>query len=475
MRRFVSCPLLACILTPAAALAWEDHSLTARPALAAMPEVAEVPLVQVETLQEFLEAEQEGLAKLLEDEETWALANVPTYPARPARLAFEPGGDVATLQTRLLEALRMAPDVRLALYYKAPFGDEAPAEGSIPWGEVTTLSDPGVLEHATFIGLEPGDRLPALEILVSACDEPDYGFDLGVWEDSASEWGPRYGLGAQPFGDPTKEYSAQAPLHMGFYQEANIIYKLASFLGRTYPELRVHQYQSLARYAFETGHDYWGWRFTGWALHYVQDLTMPYHARVLPGVSTVRMLWINFLSVIGIHGPADDALRLVSNRHMVLEYFVRGVVEDSLRAEGGQHAFHEALTDGTAESRFGGYGDGYLRHTLTVETVSRAKAIDKALEDNVPHRLVSDPAYIVDTTEPDMDVLTEVREDTPEGEVVLMEAFTPLLVSFGVHSRIFIRAVREGMTPAQLPPETEAMDAPADAPDPDLGQEPEPE
>ena len=94
--------------------------------------------------------------------------------------------------------------------------------------------------------------------------------------------GARYGFGTQPFGDARFEYSSQAPFHIGYYHESALIYRAAPFLARTYPEMRVQQYLGLARFAFESGHDYWGYRFLGWALHYVQDLTQPYHSKALP-------------------------------------------------------------------------------------------------------------------------------------------------------------------------------------------------
>jgi hypothetical protein len=86
---------------------------------------------------------------------------------------------------------------------------------------------------------------------------------------------------------------------MGFYHQARVLYWAAPFVGRTYPLLRVHQFLGLAELAFRTGHPYWGWRFTGNAAHYVQDLTQPYHASLLPGVSTLRMLGINLLARYG--------------------------------------------------------------------------------------------------------------------------------------------------------------------------------
>ena len=89
---------------------------------------------------------------------------------------------------------------------------------------------------------------------------------------------------------------------MGFYHESDVIYTFAGFLKKTYPEYRIHLYKRLARFAFETGHPYWGWRFAGMGLHYLADLAQPYHARALPGVGTSFAMWINTLDMMGIGG-----------------------------------------------------------------------------------------------------------------------------------------------------------------------------
>ena len=118
---------------------------------------------------------------------------------------------------------------------------------------------------------------------------------------------------------------------MGFYHESGIMYTLAGFLKKTYPEYRIHLYKKLAQLAFQTGHPYWGWRFTGWGLHYLADLTQPYHATILPGVSTSYAIWINTVDMIGIHGPKAHAVQLVSNRHTALEKFVQIVMRRAYR------------------------------------------------------------------------------------------------------------------------------------------------
>ena len=78
-----------------------------------------------------------------------------------------------------------------------------------------------------------------------------------------------------------------------FYFENAIVFKAAPFLAQTHVEYRVRQYMTLARFAFAQGHPYWGYRFLGWGLHYLQDLSQPYHASILPGVGTMKMLFVN--------------------------------------------------------------------------------------------------------------------------------------------------------------------------------------
>ena len=130
-----------------------------------------------------------------------------------------------------------------------------------------------------------------------------------IHTDNGTEFGARYGMGPQPFGNPNLSYGSQAPLHMGFYHLDWLTAYAQPELKRGLPLWRIVLYESLAELAFTTGHDYWGWRLMGWALHYIGDLSQPYHAEPLPGVSLLSALW----SVI--IGRTGEVIQLVSNRH----------------------------------------------------------------------------------------------------------------------------------------------------------------
>jgi hypothetical protein len=46
---------------------------------------------------------------------------------------------------------------------------------------------------------------------------------------------------------------------------------------------RAGLYAQLAAGALRTGHPYWGYRFLAWSIHYIQDVTQPWHTIFLPG------------------------------------------------------------------------------------------------------------------------------------------------------------------------------------------------
>lgn len=422
------------------AWAWENHALGTRVALASLPEFQGSDGVAVEPIEAFVRAEEEGLARLLQEEEAWAQQTLAGYPPIPDPLRFRAGAQ-GDARARFLRALRVNPEMRLALYLqRLPGAAAEPARPPIPIEAVTLL--PGQLDprERQFAALSVGETIPALDVVTTASDEPDYGLDIGLWEDSGTEFGRSYGFGKQPFGNPALSFSSQAPFHMGFFHEDPIVYKAAGFVRRTYPELRIHQYLSLARFAFSTGHPYWGWRFAGWGVHHIQDLTQPYHSTLLPGVGIVEMLWINSIDLLGIHGPKADRVALVSNRHLALENY-------------GYHRLRRALanTNGEDESatlqslrRAPGAGAeplfemGAVRDSITLESNQWAARADRIVTDSLPAKYVSDPRYVFGVTEPEVNALAVAESGPRESLQAIQGLFVQLMQNFGKHTRAFV-------------------------------------
>jgi hypothetical protein len=418
---------------------WSNHTLGTYPALGAMPEVARGAPVRVESLRAFLATERRALATVLRDEEAWDRANVPRYPPLPGGLAFRADGPPDTLTARFLAALRLDPRIFLGLYVQPPFGTDVSGEATVSPDQVTFLKT--LKLDQVFVRLEEGEGVSPLEVVATASDEPDYGMDIGLWEDDGTSFGREYGMGRQPFGNPVLEYSSQAPFHMGFYHEAAIVYRFAPYLERTYPEYRIHQFLSLARFAFARGHGYWGWRFAGWGLHYVQDLTQPYHARVLPGVPTARIVWAGALAAIGIAGPEKDLRQLVTNRHLALEDYEKRALEVASRAHRGSDPLLRALADTRGDGRYGAFNAAYVRDTLTRETAARADAADRTLRRWLPERIVDDPSYLFGETDPNVDTLAAVEAAGPAATAAMRDLLCRLLRAFGAHSRNLLRAI----------------------------------
>ncbi len=439
--RWLMCAVLMGTSTPS--FAWSDHTLGTWQALAVMPAIAQAPAVTVESLDSFLAAEDSGLAKLLVQEEEWDRHNVPDYPPRPQALQFQADGPAATRRQRFMTALRINPNCELALFLQMRPGTPPPPGSELPWTEVTTLRHDNTVRNDRFERLQQGESVAVLEVIATASGEPDDGLDIGLWEDNGTPYGRTYGFGKQPFGDPALEFSSQAPFHMGFYHESPIIYKAAGFLRRTYPEYRIHLYQSLAKFALQTRHPYWGWRFAGWALHYVQDLTQPYHATVLPGVSTVRMLWINAVDIGGWHGPKERAIRRVSNRHLALENYQYHRMREAYLHNNPDDALLRALRDTSKDAAQAPWSDTTPRRVVSHQAHAWAERTDRMLVQAVPAKYISDPDYVFEQTEPDIDLAAVLKTVPKKMQDEMTQLVSALMQHFGTQTRTFITSLAE--------------------------------
>lgn len=445
---------LALGATPA--FGWSNHASSTWAALKGVDALARLEPVRVEPLESFVAAQADALEKVLDAEEAWARVHVPTYPARPDALRFVAAGAQTPqeLRRRFVEALRIAPDARLALFLKRVSVDDAEGRPALARSRVSTLADDDGEDAAgasPFVELREGESVPALAVVASASDEPDYGLDIGVWEDNGTDYGRRYGFGRQPFGNPALPFGTQAPFHMGFWYESPIVYAAAGFLERTYPEYRIHLYRTLALHALRTGHEYWGWRFAGWALHYVQDLTQPYHARVLPGVSTARMLWINALDIAGRPDAKKRAITLVSNRHLALENFQRTALLAEDRAPAGDRRLLAALasTDvaSTAQDDAAAkpvFGEDDPRALVARRAAHAADRVDEAVAAALPKRYVDDPAFEFGVDARGIDLHARLGEEAPAAGDAMVRTLVPLMREYGTHTRAFVRAMAAG-------------------------------
>ena len=431
------CGLWACF----SAGAWSQHALGTWQSLQSMPELQGVPPVKVESLASFLRAQGPALEAVLSQQEQWSRERLRNYPARPEVLSyrFDPALDDAALRLRFLQALRVNPQIPLPLFLQLPPHQGVDTRPEMPASAVSTLARDNGLEGTRFVSLSVGEWVPTLDVIATAADEPDYGLDLGLWEDNGTDHGRRYGFGKQPFGNPALAFSSQAPFHMGFFHESPVVYAAAGFLRRTYPEYRVHLWQTLARHAMKSGHDYWAWRFSGWALHYVQDLTQPYHARVLPGVSVVRMLGIQGLDLLGVSTPKNKAITLVSNRHLALENYQRHAMLTPWQEGKMDHPMLKVYGPDSQDAARLPWSDLSLREGVAKEAASLADDIDALLAQSLPPQFVSDPSFDFGASSSPVNLFALVTQQSPSNAQVLSQRLSRLFANFGAHSRAWVR------------------------------------
>ncbi len=422
-----------------AAQAWSGHTLCSWQALAPLIELQGVQ-AQAQTLEQFITAEAPRLEALLREHEAWARQNLADYPARPDDLAFKAAA-AGPAVPRFLQALRLNGESRLKLFVQLRPGQARADQARMPWVDISALRSGGAPRENTFVQLAPGDTVAAFDVLATASSEPDYGLDIGLFVDNGTAQGARYGFGKQPYGSPAVDYSSQAPFHMGFFHEAGIVNLVAPFIRRGHPESRIALFSALAREAFAGGHAYWGWRFTGWALHYVQDLTQPYHARALPGVSAARMLWVYGLSMVGMPGARDDAVTLVTNRHIVLEGYQFARMSRAYERDDMNDDLLAALRDASLDHGHWLYAHSDARSRVSAEAADSADALDEQLARSFPPRLVADAKQPLGNDASSIDMQAAARDMPAAQQAAFERELVGLMQRLGQHSRALVRAV----------------------------------
>ena len=374
-------------------------------------------------------------------QEAWAVANLENFPTRPASLAFvaKPGRTDDARRLAFLMALRVAPNSKFALFIQPDPMLQTVVGNPLPFASVNTLPEPPNSGYK-FIELKPGDQVAPLAVIATAANEPDYGLDINLWSDSPSDWGKVYGFGTLPFGNPALNYATQAPFHMGFFHEDKILYMAAPFLKRTFPLLRSYQYWSLASLAFRTGHPYWGWRFSGLSLHYLQDLTQPYHSRLAPDNSTIKLLGANILAMAGLTSKKDDMVVLLSNRHLAVEKYQNELLLNAA-ANKLETAIEKALRNSENDKNYPEWSDSYVRDVVAKQSAAYGTELAKTLVATLPELFVSDPKFDFGVKEDGISLVNELAKRDAASRAKLDAAVAALLGNFGAHTRNEVRSI----------------------------------
>lgn len=424
------------------AFAWSEHELILIPMFQTMPEVVKAKPVIAETLGSFLVSEGKGLEAVLKSDEEWNRKNLKNYRPLPDALLFKASDDPKEAIKRFCDAVRISDRYYYSLYIRQMSWHLLTKAAIVKGSGLTYLKDLSDIDDKTYLRLLPGETVNVLDVLGTATDEPDLGIDIGLFEDSNTEQGKKLNFGKQPFGNPNLEYSSQGPFHMGFYNEAGIVYALAGFLKETYPEYRIHQFKVLSEYAFKTGHDYWGWRFMGLGLHYLTDISFPYHSVSLPGVSTARMLWINTKAMVGMGQATKDAIQIVSNRHGALEKYQKYAIRDVYDRNDEENIMIASVK---AVSQVPVYNDNVPRDKVSKMAAKHSKETDKVLVECMPKEYVNDPKVEFNDLPGTNMIFETVKKEKGQACIDKLNAMIgKLFEPAGVYSKSYIKAILKG-------------------------------
>ena len=418
---------------------WSNHTLIVHALVSKLPFVKNAESVKVETLEQFLIENEQALAVFLNRQEKWMVRNLNHYAIRPEELEFKASGNISNIKKRFAHAIRINPLSRMALYLQLLPGEDRPSLKKLLPEDVRSYPNKDFLNRVNIVELQAGQLIKPLDVLVTASDEPDHGLDLGLFKDSNTVFGKSYGFGVQPFGKSNIIYSSQAPFHMGFYHESAVVYQLASYVKQTYPEYRILLYKQLSEFAFAQGHDYWGWRFMGWGLHYIGDFSNPYHVTLMPGSSTLDLLEAGVLKTIGYDQSEKDMTQLVTNRHILIEDFQKISMSAAYRKGLMSHPLIKALTLEGAEQDFH-FHDVISLYAKKANT--KADQVNKILLDNMPERFANDVNFEYASTPLRPHLLEEmIEQNGPKGVDMMTKTVANLLTDFSTNANSYIRSI----------------------------------
>lgn len=170
-----------------------------------------------------------------------------------------------------------------------------------------------------------------------------------------------------------------------------------------------------------------GYRFLGWGLHHIQDLTQPYHAKPLPGVDLASLLLLEGKALAGFAADKQASIERVATRHMEVEKYQSTWLRRVLRA-GQPHPMLAAYADVAQDKSYPPYSVDYLREVVSAESVNDSAAFDEAIGQWLATAPVSS----------DFSSGNQLQREDFDHPALNQQLFVAR--HFGAHSRIYVSA-----------------------------------
>jgi hypothetical protein len=425
--------------------AWNDHAFTTYFILENSNKHKLNSLVKVESLQSFLLDLKKNNPKSIENSilnsENWALKNMPGYHPIPENIFYrEENTNSENIVKSFLKGIRVNPNSNVLPYVRnlpnTQFNQYFKLEKEIKNRKQIIIPEleNTLLDNLRYYKILENENVPALLVLTTAVDEPDLGFDINLFENNQSDFGKVYGFGEQPFGDYRVPFASAAPFHYGAYHEMKLMYKIAPQSQECYAEYRIKLYRDLARLAFKTGHNYWGWRFLGFGLHYIQDLAQPYHSQYFPAVNTFKIIGFYALSLLHYSTPLKNAISIVANNHFLIEDFVIKYLQRTNNSVSLK--IKEALNTQNYSADNLEYNDKYPRDIITKNASLFSEQLAQSVQNTFPSYYSNNPDYLYDDKKEN---IVQIFENVPkEKQNLWLNTINSVLEKTGYYTRIYL-------------------------------------
>jgi hypothetical protein len=141
-----------------------------------------------------------------------------------------------------------------------------------------------------------------------------------------------------------------------------------------------------------------------------------------------------------MHQAKQDAIALVSNRHLVLENYQ----QKRMRSDYVLHHFNDAAFMALRDQRRDAglhYSDRFPREVITLESYDLADEVDAALVASMPEKYVSDPSYTFGVSQTGINAYGWIENAPKQAQDRMDAMIVRLLTDLGVYSRVFVRAM----------------------------------
>jgi hypothetical protein len=177
----------------------------------------------------------------------------------------------------------------------------------------------------------------------------------------------------------------------------------------------------------------------GWGIHYLADLSQPYHTAALPGYSTLEMLWVNLLNMVGFPGPQADAVQLASNRHVALETFEGILLADVIRNNDIQDPTLAALLKSRTIPT---WSDDVPRNSLSAAAHDLTTKLNNAIVKYMPAYYVTNPSVELGDIPQRYEIVDMIAANHgPDGVTEMDEIQAEAFSAFATYGRSFVLAI----------------------------------